>query len=78
MMKADWRPGWEIEGRTPAFALTQQASNQHNPFGKGLYLWGNVPAIDGLNLSQNEGSNYTEDLEILFAGRSKLPSSLPD
>lgn len=77
MMKANWLPSWESEGRTPAFALPEFAKNQHNPFGRGLHLWGNTPAIDILNLMQNEGDNYTEDIEILFAGRFLLLFEVP-
>lgn len=67
-MKRDWRPCWETENRIPAFANPQAAKNKHNPFGKGIYLWGNVPAIDVLNLEQNEGSRFSDDVKILFAG----------
>lgn len=69
-MKAEWLPCWESERRMPAFANPQLASRQHNPFGAGKYLWGNVPAIDVLNMAQNEGIDYTRDIAILFAGRS--------
>jgi hypothetical protein len=80
MMKANWLPSWENEGRTPAFALPEIANNQHklhNPFGRGLHLWGNTPAIDTLNLTQNEGDKYTQDIEILFAGKFLLLFSIP-
>lgn len=32
------------------------------------YLWGNMPALDVLNLEQNEGSNFSGTLKVLFAG----------
>jgi hypothetical protein len=32
------------------------------------YLWGNVPAVDMLNSSQNEGGALFEQLRLLFAG----------
>ncbi|KAE8334600.1 hypothetical protein BDV24DRAFT_145560 [Aspergillus arachidicola] len=72
LIKHDWRPCWEREKRTPAFASPQLAKNHHNPFGKGNYLWGNVPAIDVLNLVQNEGDNLSRDVAILFAGRLNI------
>jgi len=34
------------------------------------FLWGNVPALDVLQLSKNEGPNYDQDLHLLFAGES--------
>ncbi|KAI3049468.1 hypothetical protein CBS147353_11672 [Aspergillus niger] len=71
-MKASWRPCWEIEGRTPAFAPAQFAKNLHNPFGKDTYLWGNVPAIDVLNLEHNEGKNCGESVALLFAASGDL------
>lgn len=37
-------------------------------FGGKKYLWGNVPAIDILQLDRNEGSECTADLHLLFAG----------
>jgi hypothetical protein len=40
----------------------------HNPFGQGIYPWGNVPAIDVLNLAQNEGNDHCPNIAILFAG----------
>jgi hypothetical protein len=37
-------------------------------FGGGKYLWGNIPALDILQLGLNEGDNYGEPLRLLFAG----------
>ncbi|CAO1606373.1 hypothetical protein XANCAGTX0491_009870 [Xanthoria calcicola] len=70
MMKATWRPSWIIEAREPAFI----GGGEEAPIvdmvshGKQKYLWGNVPALDLLNLQQNEGFDFTEDLRLLFAG----------
>lgn len=63
-MSNNWRPCWETENRRPALAKTIH----HNPFGQGIYPWGNVPAIDVLNLAQNEGNDLYPDIAILFAG----------
>ena len=69
-MKDTWRPSWVVEARQPAFI----ASDNEGPFvgqishGRQKYLWGNVPAIDLLNLQRNEGVDYAEDLRLLFAG----------
>ena len=32
------------------------------------YLWGNVPAVDMLKRSHNEGNALPEQLRLLFAG----------
>ena len=69
-MKATWRPSWIVEGREPAFI----AGDEEGPIvdmvshGRQKYLWGNVPALDLLNLQQNEGIDFAEDLRLLFAG----------
>ncbi|KAL3470286.1 hypothetical protein BJX99DRAFT_264344 [Aspergillus californicus] len=36
------------------------------------YLWGNVPALDVLKLSENEGREYGEDLSLMFAASGDL------
>lgn len=68
LLKSNWRPCWEREGHTPAFATPQQARNLHNPFGETKYLWGNVPAVDVINLEHNEGRGFTGNFSVLFAG----------
>lgn len=40
----------------------------HITFGLKKYLWGNMPPIDVLRLSENEGAAYAEELKLLFAG----------
>lgn len=48
-------------------------------YGGDKYPWGNVPALDVLNLAKNEGSNTSQDFRLLFAGtepnmyRDKFP-----
>ena len=70
LMKDTWRPSWVVEARQPAFITSEMegplvGSISH---GRQKYLWGNVPAIDLLNLQRNEGVDYAEDLRLLFAG----------
>ena len=43
-------------------------------FGGRKYLWGNVPALDVLQLRYNEGEDYAKPLPMLFAG-SCIPQS---
>ena len=47
------------------------ASEAMNMLGKGtsyLYYWGNIPAMDLINLPLNEGCNYSKSLSILACG----------
>ncbi|KAI1095425.1 hypothetical protein F5B19DRAFT_481800 [Rostrohypoxylon terebratum] len=67
-----WAPIWDLEGRSPGWPRTQEASNRRAPFGGDKYLWGNSPAIDVLSLHHNEGLDYDKDLSILFAACGDL------
>jgi hypothetical protein len=71
LIKFSWRPAWDRENRAPAWSNGAAAINLHNPFGAAdKYLWGNVPAIDVLQLGQNEGIQHADDIALLFAGKS--------
>lgn len=70
-MKATWKPSWAAEARKPVFIGDDD--DKARPFdavshGRQKYLWGNVPALDVLNLQQNEGVDFNGDLRLLFAG----------
>lgn len=39
-------------------------------FGTHKYLWGNIPALDIMNIEQNEGTAYNKDIGLCFAGES--------
>jgi hypothetical protein len=69
-MKSIWSPSWYTEGRDPAF-INNNAS-PYESFGGTKYLWGNMPAIDILALEHNEGPDYVNDLNLLFAGGSLI------
>ncbi|KAI1761311.1 hypothetical protein GGR53DRAFT_469458 [Hypoxylon sp. FL1150] len=43
-------------------------------FGARKYLWGNIPAIDVIQMGQNEGVDFQGPINLLFAG-NKPPSS---
>lgn len=45
-------------------------------FGAQNYFWGNMPAIDVVQLDANEGGEYDGDLHLLFAGMSTSRSTL--
>lgn len=68
LSKDNWRPQWDIDGRGPAWASGSAATNWHNTFGNNKYLWGNVPAVDVVQLKRNEGVDHGSDLSLLFAG----------
>ena len=53
------------EKRTPAFINNGPPQVR---FGSQKDLWGNVPAIDVLQLKSNEGEGYEKELRMLFAG----------
>ena len=53
------------EGRLPDF-MGDGPPLEH--FGHLNYLWGNIPALDVLNVEGNEGGGYVEDIDLCFAG----------
>ena len=69
-MKATWKPSWVIEAREPAFIGPDEEGStiKMTSHGTQKYLWGNVPAIDVVNLQRNEGVDFAADLHLLFAG----------
>jgi hypothetical protein len=70
--KINWRPAWDIEGRSPSWTSAAAATALHNPFGGDKYLWGNMPAFDILQLEENEGAEYDVDISLLVAGMYSL------
>ena len=62
--KETWQPDWALEHRTPAFV--RGGIGVH--FGTKKFPWGNIPALDVLQLDSNEGSDYEGELHLLFAG----------
>ncbi|KAJ4319355.1 hypothetical protein N0V94_003945 [Neodidymelliopsis sp. IMI 364377] len=75
LMKNSWTPEWHIKNRVPASidngSLTVQSGQKK--FGQKKYLWGNIPALDILNLAENQGTTVTErDFALLFAASGDL------
>ena len=69
LMKVSWRPSWIVEARQPSFIGVDEITGaDFTTHGSRKYLWGNVPALDLLNIQQNEGSNFAKDIRLLFAG----------
>lgn len=63
-INGQWKPIWVSESRDPRF----------NPDDGGTinYLWGNMPAIDIPQLQTNEGEEYGEDIDLLFAASGDI------
>ncbi|KAF2967727.1 hypothetical protein GQX73_g5860 [Xylaria multiplex] len=68
-MKRTWKPRWVVENRTPTFISPRPG---HVKFGAVKYLWGNVPAIDVIQLGQNEGAEFQTPINLLFAASGDL------
>ncbi|KAL7804936.1 hypothetical protein V8C44DRAFT_369117 [Trichoderma aethiopicum] len=68
--KETWTPDWVLEKRVPTFI----GDSEHGQavFGAKKFLWGNVPAIDVLQLGSNEGDGYGKPLNLLFAASGDL------
>ncbi|KAF5234485.1 hypothetical protein FAUST_7573 [Fusarium austroamericanum] len=68
LSKETWTPNWILTNRIPAFFGNMPTIT----FGGKKYLWGNVPALDVLQLGSNEGDNYQGQLNLLFAASGDL------
>ncbi|KAF1928848.1 uncharacterized protein M421DRAFT_61946 [Didymella exigua CBS 183.55] len=65
LMKTSWKPEWHRNHRIPVFISDRTPLAM---FGTKKYLWGNMPALDILNLKDNEGdTDLNRDLALLFA-----------
>jgi hypothetical protein len=74
-MKGTWEPEWYRSGRQPAFV------GEGSPlamFGNKKYLWGNMPALDILQLQHNESKSCetSQDFNLLFAASGDLRNAL--
>ncbi|ROW01851.1 hypothetical protein VMCG_05583 [Cytospora schulzeri] len=74
LLKSSWRPSWERERRSPAFLGNNLPPFM--PFGRSKFLWGNVPALDIINLPANEGVAYDKPMNLLFAASGDLRNVL--
>ncbi|XXH02766.1 hypothetical protein Hte_009151 [Hypoxylon texense] len=72
LMDSNWRPAWDQEARSPAWAFMGSTADPHHTFGRNKYLWGNSPAMDLLQLRRNEGTDYDKDIAMLFAASGDL------
>ena len=66
-MSTSWTTSWAREGRAPAFV--SEIEEPHAGFGRTFYVWGNLPAIDCMNVSKNEGDSVLKmNLNLAFIG----------
>ncbi|KAF3032330.1 hypothetical protein E8E12_003854 [Didymella heteroderae] len=74
-MKGTWEPEWYRNDRQPAFIGDGPLLAM---FGKKKYLWGNMPALDILQLQNNESKTYTvsHDFNLLFAASGDLRNAI--
>ncbi|THU96978.1 hypothetical protein K435DRAFT_722257 [Dendrothele bispora CBS 962.96] len=70
----DWRPRWVLERRSPDFIVKNNSGNKGMVFGMGRSLWGNMPALDILNLKDNEGISQAanQDFSLAFVAFGDL------
>ncbi|KAJ6568381.1 hypothetical protein DFH09DRAFT_1467346 [Mycena vulgaris] len=73
-MSPAWQPAWVREERSPAFISKNVNEPEQAVFGAFRhYLWGNVPAINCLQLARNEGQRAASmDLKLCFAASGDL------
>ncbi|KAJ6197800.1 hypothetical protein J3E72DRAFT_375270 [Bipolaris maydis] len=70
-MKGTWEPEWHRNSHQPAFISEGPLLAM---FGNRKYLWGNMPALDILQLQNNEGGTCatSHDFNLLFAASGDL------
>lgn len=64
LLKESWKPDWVTQNRQPGFI----GDGSQQKFGVPKHYWGNVPAIDIVQMKANEGESYKGELSLLFAG----------
>ncbi|KAI5479842.1 hypothetical protein MNV49_002654 [Pseudohyphozyma bogoriensis] len=74
LRKDTWKPCWVKEDRPPAFVDMETTTGWqiHQDFGLSQHLWGNIPAMDILNLPKNESLSCSKDLSLAFVASGDL------
>ncbi|RXW14219.1 hypothetical protein EST38_g11634 [Candolleomyces aberdarensis] len=81
MRSSDWQPSWDAENCAPFFM--EPSEDEKESLNGGSALWGNMPAIDLINLNANE-ANARKDFSLAFVASGDLRhvmktiNSLPD
>lgn len=69
-MKSKYVPGWIKQDRLPSWVSDSELPSH---FGVNQYLWGNMPAVDVLNMEENEGAyDIHRDMNLLFAASGDI------
>ncbi|KAF2227139.1 hypothetical protein BDZ85DRAFT_306527 [Elsinoe ampelina] len=71
-----WLPDWAREERPPSFLGQDEHDKYLMADLLSKYVWGNVPALDIVQLSSNEGTDYAGDLAVLFAASGDFRCAL--
>ncbi|KAJ4365875.1 hypothetical protein N0V83_008497 [Neocucurbitaria cava] len=75
-MKDTRVPDWYNTNRQPAF-IRHGAGPMNAPFGTPKYPWGNMPALNILQLKDNEGeTEVNRDFKLLFAASGDLRNAI--
>lgn len=70
LMKRNYIPGWIKQDRVPSWVSDNGLSSD---FGTNQYLWGNMPAIDILNMKNIESvCDIRRDVNLLFAASGDI------
>ncbi|KAI0084571.1 hypothetical protein BDY19DRAFT_530222 [Irpex rosettiformis] len=70
-MSTSWTTSWDREGRSPAFVTNTE--DPYSNFGRPIYVWGNLPAMDCINVAKNEGDKVVSlDLNLAFVASGDL------
>jgi hypothetical protein len=70
LRKDSWQPRWATEHRQPAWLVVDDVkADKIRKASADKYLWGNMAALDVLQLGSNEGEYFSEDIKLLFAGQ---------
>jgi len=71
----NWSPAWVEEGRPPSFAGGERMDKlwflKKERLALGMHLWGNIPAMDTLNLRHNEGVT-NQDFSLAFVASGDI------
>ncbi|KDR80410.1 hypothetical protein GALMADRAFT_242832 [Galerina marginata CBS 339.88] len=72
----EWQPAWVQEMRKPSFVTESTGwviPQNQKQFALGMPIWGNIPAVDTLNLSKNEGQSVAKsNLALAYVASGDL------
>jgi hypothetical protein len=70
LMRSKYVPGWIKQDRVPSWVSDSGLSSD---FGMNQYLWGNMPAVNILNIEKSENvCDIHRDIDLLFAASGDI------